>query len=291
MKKIQTLGLMMVCMGLIACENHISADDETTQEQLSGNLILSVYQLEQVPFASITRSEATDVCGRLNFAVYDLSGQRLKQINQTVGDNGFGTASFQLQEGSYELVVVAHSSGGNPTMTNPAKIQFTNALGYSDTFLYDNTVVIGAEPQTIAVNLNRISSLCRFVINDAIPEGVVKLQFQYKGGSGHFNASTGLGVTKSTQTVSFNVEAGQVQTEYNLYTFLHGAEGSLNLQVTAFDAAGNVVSERVFEEVPLQEKKITWLKGDFFVGQSSASAQTVTITLNDQWEGEQYFSY
>ena len=208
MKTIQTLSLMLCCVVLASCENYISDGDETMQDQLSGNLILNVFQLEQTPFSAITRNETIDLCSRLNFTVYDLSGSRLKQTNQIMGDSDFGTAAFQLPEGSYELVVLAHSSSGNPTMTSPIKIQFSNSLGYSDTFLYDNTITVGTEPQTIDVNLNRISALCRFVINDSIPVGVSKLQFKYKGGSGHFNARTGLGVTNSIQTVSFQVQAG-----------------------------------------------------------------------------------
>ena len=290
MKKIQILLSMMFCVVLAACENHLSADDETLHGQLSGNLILSVFQLEQTPFSTITRSETIDLCSRLNFAIYDLSGSRLKQTNQVASDSDFGTAAFQLPEGSYELIVLAHSSSGNPTMTNPVKIQFSNSLGYSDTFLYDNTITIGTEPQQIDVNLNRISTLCRFVINDSIPDGVNKLQFKYKGGSGHFNARTGLGVTNSIQTVSFQVQPGTCPSQYDLYTFLHDTAGNLNLQVTALDASENVLFERTFD-VPLQEKKITWMQGDFFTGQSSSVSQTITITINDQWSGEQHITY
>jgi hypothetical protein len=41
-------------------------------------------------------------------------------------------------------VVVGHSASGNPTMTNPAKIQFTNSIGYTDTFLYTEQVEVTA---------------------------------------------------------------------------------------------------------------------------------------------------
>ena len=291
MKQIQFL--MPACImawAFAACENRLSSEAETINERY-GNLTLSVMQLEQTPFSTITRSDPTDVCTRLNFAVYDMSGERQKQVNQEIDDSDFGTATFQLNEGQYELVVVAHSSGGNPTMTDPAKIQFTNSQGYTDTFLYDDVVNITEEPRTINLTLHRIVSLCRFIINDAIPEGVAKLQFQYTGGSGHFNARTGLGVTKSIQKVAYSVQAGKKHTQYDLYTFLHGAEGELKITVTAYDSSGNTLYERLFEGVPMQRQKITYMSGDFFTGQGAATMQTFTITIDDNWQGEIEVTY
>ena len=295
-----TLCAMLVVVVLASCEKAIINEESATGDA-NGNLTVSVYQIEQMPFASQnggsethragTRAAVTDYCNRLNFAIYEMDGSRVKQVNQTSDKTGFGTASFSLEEGEYQLVVLAHSSNGNPTMTNPQKIQFSNSLGYTDTFLYYTTVTVTDEHQTLSVSLERIVSMCRFVMNDAIPAGVSKLEFYYTGGSGTFNATTGLGNVNSKQKMTFSVTAGQSGTEYDLYTFLHQQDDDITLKVTAYDGSDNVLYEREFD-VPMTRRKITRLSGDFFTGDPSASGDVgVTISINGDWDGQTDVTY
>lgn len=287
-----TLCAMLAVVLLASCEKAIFDQDENEATgDANGNLRVSVYQIEQMPFASMTRSAVTDYCNRLNFAIYEMDGSRVKQVNQTSDKAGFGTASFLLEEGEYQLVVVAHSSKGNPTMTNPQKIQFSNSLGYTDTFLYYTTVTVTEEHQTLPVSLERIVSMCRFVMNDAIPAGVSKLEFYYTGGSGTFSATTGLGNVASKQKMTFSVTAGQSGTQYDLYTFLHQQDDDITLKVTAYDGSDNVLYEREFD-VPMTRRKITRLSGDFFTGDPSASGDVgVTISINGDWDGQTDVTY
>ena len=281
-KLLLTLGVLLA---LTACEQAIPADDSGEREESKGNLVVSIFQLEQTPF---TRAAVSASCTRLNFAVYDSEGTRLSQVNQKTGDADFGTASFQLPEGTYQLVAVAHSSDGNPTMTDPTKIKFTNTQGYTDTFLYQTSVTVEGQTQTLSLSLSRIVSLCRVVITDNIPANVAQLRFQYKGGSGAFNAFTGLGSVNSTQTVFFPASAPR---QYDLYTFLHDEEDTIHLLATAYDANDNVLCEREFD-VPLLRNQITWLTGDFFTnGGANASQLMSTVTINTQWAGEQHLSF
>ncbi len=291
---------LLLVFAVFSCEKAIFPDEDESGAT-NGNLSVSVYQIEQMPFASMsrgsqtraafTRSAVTDYCNRLNFAIYDMDGTRVKQVNQTSDKAGFGTASFSLEEGEYQLVVLAHSSNGNPTMTNPQKIQFSNSLGYTDTFLYYTTVTVTEEHQTLPVSLERIVSMCRFVMNDAIPAGVIKLEFYYTGGSGSFSATTGLGNVASKQKMTFSVTAGQSGTQYDLYTFLHQQDDDITLKVTAYDGSDNVLFERDFD-VPMTRRKITRLSGDFFTGDPSASGDVgVTININGDWDGQTDVTY
>ena len=282
---------VMMVITFVACEKAIFPDENESTGDRDGNLTVSVYQIEQMPFASVTRAAVTDYCNRLNFAIYEMDGSRVKQVNQTSDKAGFGTASFSLEEGEYQLVVLAHSSNGNPTMTNPQKIQFSNSLGYTDTFLYYTTVTVTDEHQTLPVSLERIVSMCRFVINDAIPASVSKLEFYYTGGSGAFSATTGLGNVNSKQKMTFSVTVGDTGTEYDLYTFLHQQDDDITLKVTAYDAADNMLYEREFD-VPMTRRKITRLSGDFFTGDPSASGDVgVTISINGDWDGQTDVTY
>ena len=284
--------LFFLLIGFSACEKPIILDDDESLTDGEANLVVSVHTIETIPFSSgMSRAAVTDRCTRLNFAVYDSLNTRVKQINQVVGDKDFGIANFNLDPGKYRVVVVAHSSNGNPTMTNPAKIQFKNSQGFTDTFMSNDTVVVGESAVTLPVNIRRIVSLCRFVVTDAVPQNVAQMRFQYKGGSGAFDAATGFGSVNSTQTEFFPVEAGQDSTVYDLYTFLHAAEGTIHLQATAYDENDQVLRDREFD-IPLKRRMVTKFSGPYFSDASDPSSTiSVIITFNDDWEGEQVISY
>lgn len=285
MARIKVLWLSFLALLLSNCENPVITDEERMEPQ--GNLKVSIYQIEQTPFSALTRAESGIACSRLNFIVYDESGSRLNQVSQKVEEPGFGTTAFQLEEGIYQLVVVGHSASGNPTTTNLSKIQFTNGTGYSDTFLYYGEVTVGTEQTDWEVSLHRIVSLCRFVITDDIPAEVRKLRFYYTGGSGAFDAATGLGSVASKQSVTFDVQEGQKQ--FDLYTFLHNPSDNIALKVTALDASDNILRERDFD-VPMKQNEVTWLTGSYFSGSTSGSTG-ITITINTDWAGETHQNF
>ncbi len=281
---------MVILCVLVACEKALMTEDASISGDKNGNLLVSVCRIEQTPFGNQTRGAepVSDVCKRLNFAIYDEGGMRVKQINQTSDKAGFGQCAFQLEEGTYQLVVVGHSANGNPTMTDPTKIQFTNATGFSDTFLCYSEVTIGEEQVEYEVSLDRIVALCRFVITDDIPAEVKTMRFYYTGGSGAFDATTGLGCVASKQDVKFTVTAGQKQ--FDLYTFLHDLSDNITLTVTALDASGNELYNRQFD-VPMQQNHITWLSGAFFNGSGSSSTTIGSVTVNTDWAGETHITF
>lgn len=281
------LLLIITCL---SCEKPVVPD--AYQGDANGNLVVSVFQVEQQSFAgALTRAALADYCSTLNFAVYDADGNRIKQVNQKVADAGFGAVAFAVEPGTYLVVVVGHSSSGNPTMTDPKKIRFDNKDGYSDTFLYSTKVTVAEDDQEVEVdaNLHRITSLCRVVFTDAIPDQVSQMQFEYTGGSGAFDAATGLGSVKSTQKMTFSVEPGQEACSFDLYTILRDTEGTLHLKAMAQDANQNIIRERAFE-VPMKQRVITKLSGPYFSG-SDGSTVSIVIGINTDWEGEQTIEF
>jgi len=169
-------------------------------------------------------------------------------------------------------------------MTDPTKVQFTNATGYTDTYLCCAKVTIGEDKVDYKVSLDRITALCRFVLTDTeIPAEVKKMRFYYTGGSGAFDATTSLGCVNSKQDVKFDVSASQKQ--FDLYTFLHDTEGTIHLTVSALDASGVEILQRDFD-VPMKKNFITWLSGPFF-GESATGGFGITnVTVNTDWNGE-----
>ena len=277
------LYVLLLC-GIASCEKPFipGSDDK-------GNLTISIMQIEQMPFAGArTRAEVSQYCTRLNFAVYDSLGTRVRQVNQQNDEENFGTADFQLAYGKYKVVVLAHSSKGNPAMTDYKKIQFKNNDGFTDTFLFYDSIEVGDTPVNLPVNLTRIVSMCRFVITDTIPANVSQMRFQYTGGSGAFDATTGLGCVKSKQSEAFAVEPGKAPSTFDLYTFLHDKEGTIHLQATAYDEKENVLNDREFD-IPLKRRQITKVSGQFF--NTASAGLTIIIGLDPEWEGEEEISY
>ena len=273
---------MMAALTLASCGK---SNDDIPE---AGNLNVSVRQLAEVPFDTFSQSAIAEVCTRMNFALYDQSGSRIKQVNAMAGSASFGTGSFGVGEGTYQLVVVAHSAGGNPTMSNSSKIQFSNATGYSDTFLYSEDVTVGDEPLNLQVTLERIVALCRFVVTDDIPVGVARMQFYYTGGSGSFNASTGLGCVNSKQKVLFDIDDNHKQ--FDLYTFPHEHEDTLSLTVTALSATDEVMYERDFV-VPVVQNQISWLTGAYFTGSAISDFTVTSRDVNTEWDGESHYTF
>ena len=254
MKNVLTLLVLLVAF--VSCEKPItSAGDTDTNKEVNEDDNLVV----RVP------ADGLSAFSRLNVAIYDMDGTRIKQA-------------------TYLLVVVAHSSNGNPTMTNPHKIQFTNAQGFTDTFLYSENITIDDQRKELYVTPKRIVSLCRFVITDDYPTDVAKMRFYYTGGSGAFDATTGLGCVNSRQSLMFDITDGQKQ--FDLYTFLHATEGTIHLTVTAYDAADNVLYEREFD-VPMKQNRITSMTGSYFTGSVSISS----LTIDTDWDAEYRLSF
>ena len=269
----QAFSLFILLLVLNACEKPLTSDDsnDAKGERLDGNLLVSV--------ANVGLSAT-----RLNFVVFNMDGTRVKQVNQTSDMADFGHASFQLPEGNYMLVVVGHSSNGNPTLANIKKVQYTNAQGFTDTFLYKGDMTITNDQVKKTVSLERIVALCRFVVTDDYPQNVAKMRFYYTGGSGAFDATTGLGCVKSKQSMLYDVTDGQ--NVFGLYTFLHTTEGTISLQVTAHDIDDNVLMERTYD-VPLQQNHITRCSSPYF----SDGSMTSTIALFNGWETEYYMDF
>lgn len=287
--------ILCTLLSLSSCEKAITDDSVVSGSvaDKNANLQVTVFSIEKMPFETFTRAAtpASEACTRLNFAVYTLDGTRVKQVNQTSAEADFGKASFQLEPGTYQLVVLGHSASGNPTMTDPTKIKFENADGFTDTYLCYAKVTIGEEKVDYKVSLDRITALCRFVLTDTeIPADVKKMRFYYTGGSGAFDATTGLGCVNSKQDVKFDVSANNKQ--FDLYTFPYkSTEGTLHLVVTALDASGVEILQREFD-VSIEKNYITWVSGSFFGGSSTTGSTTITgVTINTDWAGETHITF
>ena len=273
----------IIHFGIILSKMVISGTDGP--DDADANVVVQVMSFEQQPFPmASTRGDVETACTRLNFIVYDEAGERIRQETQLLGDEGFGMAQFKLQEGRYYLVVLAHSGKGNPTSTNLHKIGFTNKTGYTDTFLYADSLLVGEEEVDCEIQLKRIVSKVQFVFNDALPERADSIRFYYEGGSGTFDATTGLGVVKSKQQQWFPVRH-DVQ-RFEIYTIPRADSDKLKVLVTTYKTSGGkveILTEREVSDIPIQRNTITVCRGSLF---NPTEQHQISIDIDTTWDNE-----
>lgn len=291
-----TALLLLASLALTSSCEKMNFNDDTTKGTGKANLVLNVVTTGN---EAMTRADGNGFWTRLNFVVYQ-NGRKVKGINQVEGDDGYGQAELTLDEGTYQVLVLAHSSDGNPTTTTPEKLQFTNAMGFTDTFYFYGSITVTSEQQTHNITLNRVTAMLRFIINDDMPTNVTNLKFYYTGGSGALNATTGLGCVDSKQTAIIVVDP-KTQTKpytFDLYTIPRETTASLSLTVTAYDETQTVVRERTFKGVEVQTNTITEFAGNFFAEDTNggeypngenppatSGSDIFLISANTDWAG------
>ena len=235
-----------------------------------------------------------DYFSKLNIMLFDDDGNKVldKVYAQTSDDDGFGSPSFALSEGSYWVVAVGHSSKRAATIKSTQAVQFTAQDGekLTDTFSYCGEIDVSEEPEQHSLTMDRASAMFRVVLTDSvIPSNCAKIKFDYKGGSANFNPSTLQGITKSTQS-ELRAAGGDT---YQVYTFPYMAtEGLLQITVSTLDEAGVVLVKREFKDVPVTRNRITTYRGEVFGEGGGEITQTeFGFTINGDWDGEDIYEF
>ena len=277
---------------LAACEKSI-IDEKTGQElPADTNVILHFTQYEQEAFTR-SATDITNLCSRLNIAIFDAEGTKVKTVAQKEGDASYGTVALSLAAGTYRLVVIAHNCDGSATITSTEKVTFPNNK-VTDTFFYYGTLVVTDALQSYDLTLTRAVAMFRLVLTDeSIPSTVAKLKFYYLGGSSTFSPKDGYGCVNSKQT-----EIRPVSTDgiYEIYTLPHTEEDVLTkLTVTALDANDNILKERTFENVPIIRNQVTRFTGSFFGSGGGGGGETGSgdfrMTADPDWDAVNGYTF
>ena len=293
MKKYLFIALALL---VAACEKPILDEDVVSMKE--ANVILHMTQYEQEAFGNSGNRAATraatgitELCSRLNIAIFDDDGTKVKTVAQKEGDASFGTVAMTLAAGTYQLVVIAHNAEGSATITSTEKVTFPNNK-VTDTFYYYGDLVVTSEVQSYDLTLTRAVAMFRMVLTDEeIPSTVTKFKFYYTGGSSTFSPSAGYGCVNSKQT---EIRPVADDGTYEIFTLPHTEEDVLTkLTVTALDANDNTVKERVFENVPVTRNQITRYTGSFFGsgGSGQTSDGTFRLTADPDWDSVNGYTF
>ena len=294
------LLFFILALLIVACEKPILDEENSVVGGFptDANVILHMTQFEQTAFdnsgnraATRAATDITELCTRLNIAIFSADGTKVKTVAQKDTDSDFGTVALTLAAGTYRLVVIAHNCDGSATITSEEKVTFPNNK-VTDTFYYDGDLVVTSDVQSYDLTLTRAVAMFRLVLTDEeIPSNVAKLKFYYVGGSSTFSPKDGYGCVNSKQT-----EIRPVSTDgiYEIYTLPHTEEDVLTkLTVTALDANDNTVKERTFENVPIIRNQVTRYTGSFFGsgGGGQQSDGTFRMTADPDWDSVNGYTF
>ena len=275
MKKYLLIALALL---VAACEKPVLDEDIVSMKE--ANVILHMTQYEQESFGTRAATDITELCSRLNIAIFDADGTKVKTVAQKEGDAGYGTVALTLAAGTY---------------TSTEKVTFPNNK-VTDTFYYYGDLIVTSEVQSYDLTLTRAVAMFRLVLTDEeIPSSVAKFKFYYTGGSSTFSPSAGYGCVNSKQTEIRSVPSGSsAGMTFDIFTLPHTEDDMLTkLTVTALDANDNTVKERIFENVPVTRNQITRYTGSFFGsgGSGQTSDGTFRLTADPDWDSVNGYTF
>lgn len=271
MNILRFITILTIAIAITSCEkvslDEISDKGGTTQPtQGNASLIVHIGQIENLHYAnenttaeSRATEEISNVCSKLTLALFQ-DGTRVFYKNQDSKDGSFGNIETKVPEGKYTLMVIAHSNEKHATTTKLNELTFDGKV--SDTFHYAKEIELKAGNNSFDIVLQRATAMFRLEITDQIPDNAKQLKFYYTGGSSTLDGTTGYGNKNSRQTEYREIK-NDVST-YDVYTFPHQEKKNLKITVTALDASGSAICEKVFENVDIEKNVITHYKGSLF---------------------------
>lgn len=272
MKKV----LLAAAIVLTGCEKVVFEDAaglaDTTQ-----NLVLNVAVGNNTTRGDVALSE---VCGRLNVAVFDADGAKVKTVAQSVSDANFGTVGLAVTPGTYSIVAVAHDCNGSATITSEDKVTFPNNK-VTDTFCYYGEVTATKEKRDVNITLKRSVAMLRLSLTGgSLRTDIAQLKFYYLGGSSTWSPRDGFGCVNSKQT---EYRAWSEDGIYELYTLPHATGDVLTkVTITAYDAGDNEVGKAELLNIPVTVNRVTNYSGDIFSGGGSVN---VELKVDPTWAG------
>ena len=280
----KTLLLIFAVFLFAACEKYVAEEIvQSGSTVIDGNLVVKAECVVTRAGETEENQESLplkDRFTRMTMVLYQ-DDVRVDYVNQVNTDPGFGTMSVDLDPGTYQLVVLAHSGQRSPTTTNCHKISFSAPL--TDVFSYYGDVVIGKEASKITVQLTRAVAKIQLNITDDIPDNVSFFNYIYKGASVSFDPATQIGVVSSTRR-NVEIEKAEGVKTFELYTFVSSDNQTVDWDFAGYSESNEVIGSKKFSDIPVSLRKVTKIDSRVFDGVIEGPTD-ITFTFDDTWDG------
>ena len=284
MKQIKTLLLIFAAFLCAACEKYVAEEGTQSESKvIDGNLVVKAECVVTRAGETEENQESLplkDRFTRMTMVLYQ-DDVRVDYVNQENSDPGFGTMSVDLDPGTYQLVVLAHSGQRTPTTTNCHKISFSAPL--TDVFSYYGDVTIGKEASEKTVQLTRAVAKIQLNITDDIPDNVSFFNYIYKGASVSFDPANQIGVASSTRR-NVEIEKAEGVKTFELYTFVSSDNQTVDWDFAGYSESNEVIGSKKFSDIPVSLRKVTKIDSPVFDGVIEGPTD-ITFTFDDTWDG------
>lgn len=278
MKKIISI-LITASVLLSACkkEHHIKMDTSDIQKvtfQVGFSQTDGSFETNLKLAAADT--SVTNNINMLYYMVFDSNGRLIHNVSQKITDANFGTFTDNLHAGSYTVAVAGLKGPLDYTAGDlNTQVLHTDLI---ELFFKKVTFTVSGSGLTQAINLQRVNSKLQVVIKDKIPANVTLIKIQAVRLYTDFLIGTETVGHLYTKTFSFPIPPEAIGTSnYTLSSATFLSNGTLALDITAVDAGGTIISEKILN-VTTAKNKVTLLTGNLFGG-NGGSGGGFTLSL------------
>ena len=280
----KTLLLIFAVFLFAACEKYVAEEIvQSGSTVIDGNLVVKAECVVTRAGETEENQESLplkDRFTRMTMVLYQ-NDVRVDYVNQDNLDKDFGTMSVDLDPGTYQLVVLAHSGQRSPTTTNCHKISFSAPL--TDVFSYYGDVVVGKEVNKVTVQLTRAVAKIQLTVTGEIPAGVSFFNYIYKGASVSFDPATQKGVASTTRR-NVEVEKADGVKTFELYTFVSSADQTVDWDFAGYSSEKEALGSKKISNIPVALRNVTKIESKVFDGVIEGPTD-ISVTVDDTWDG------
>lgn len=231
---------------------------------------------------AMTRALTADGKDMTDLWVIDYMNGMMKQtVHQTSSDADFGSPTVPLALGRHQLYFIA-TRGTGATFDTDTHTMWLERV--SDTFYKDVEINVGSTSSgTQAVELERIVTKLKIVLNDAIPEGADKVIITPDTWYHAIDYLTGEPSAATTaQPFTISIPPGDIGAkgeQISIFGFSGSTEWNTGFAVVCKDSSGGVLGSATVGSAPFRRNRVTEFSGTLFSGSSSFS-----VSLLSSWD-------
>lgn len=294
MSKTTPLVWLAGAMLFVSCNKNLSQPANTEPEASAGTVFPVTFNVDDFSqeldsFARIAGDATTakdSLDGHVKYLYYKVYGTGAQaaikhEIVQEAGSPSFGVIRDTLPPGNYRFTLLATGDKYRPNITN-AGFKYPGSDAFSKHF---EMVVNG--PANAKVSLDRIVARLQFIIQDPLPADAAWMDIQFSGIPRVFNFPTGEVSNPANGTAysnylgyTFQIPAynqGKPGFKTQAYFPLQGSYTVPSITVVCRSTLGNLLANKVINNVKFETNKRTVLKGNLFAPTSSG----IEVDLND----------
>lgn len=277
MKKV----IILLPFVLFSCEKYTFSESDGYEEQV-------VFHIEG-DFLNDTRGTlSADGKEMTDLWVLDyVDGEHVRTIHQTNADDDFGVPAITLSHDVHTLYFIA-SRGLTPLIdTSAGTISWGTVR---DTFFRSVSINVAGALPAQTVTLDRIVTRLRVVASDVVPSTCASVELTPAQWGRAFDYLSGSDIMVERPTLSITVPSSYVGTKGQLamsfYSISDAEEWTTDVTVTPKNSDNEVIASSVITDAPFVANRTTVYTGSIF-----GSAPPINLTLADEWDSEQQYSF